>query len=236
MSDDDARTRLREAALALFGRRGVARTSTRDILNAVGMKNPSAINYHFGSKAELVDDLVREILNRRDSVLQPQIDLAAREPHPAAEDWAALAVDWSLDVVSTERGCLLAHLYWEYDGHLKPAALEEFLASDRPLARAWKDAVTGVSFTPAMGRARPQRHRVAHARMDDGAQGQAEPRQGTVLLARQPDRVPPVPDRCLRRDPDRAELAPRGALALRLRALRPTNPNRRAEPDDAGIT
>jgi AcrR family transcriptional regulator len=128
MPDDDARTRLREAALDLFGRHGVAHTSTRDILRAAGMKNPSAISYHFGSKAELVDDLVKEILNRRGSVLQPQIDLAAREAHPSAEDWAACAVDWSLALVSTERGCLLARLYWEYDGHLRPAALEEFLA------------------------------------------------------------------------------------------------------------
>lgn len=156
MPEDDARTRLREAALDLFGRRGVARTSTRDILGAAGMKNPSAITYHFGSKAELVDDLVKEILNRRDSVLQPQVDLAAREPHPTAEAWAACAVDWSLAVVSTERGCLLARLYWEYDGHLKPAALEEFLASDRPLARAWKDAIfqTFPSLPPWIALAR----------------------------------------------------------------------------------
>jgi AcrR family transcriptional regulator len=156
MPDDDARTRLREAALDLFGRHGVARTSTRDILSAAGMKNPSAITYHFGSKAELVDDLVKEILNRRDSVLQPQIDLAAREAHPTAEDWATCAVDWSLAVVSTERGCLLARLYWEYDGHLKPAALEEFLASDRSLARAWKDAIlqTFPSLPPWIALAR----------------------------------------------------------------------------------
>ncbi len=141
MADGDPRTRLREAALDLFGRRGVARTSTRDILNAAGMKNPSAISYHFGSKGELVDDLVREILNQRDSVLQPQVELAAKEARPTVEAWVAVAVDWSLDVVSTERGCLLARLYWEYDGHLKPEALEAFLAGDRPLARAWKDAV-----------------------------------------------------------------------------------------------
>ena len=156
MPDDDARTRLREAALDLFGRHGVARTSTRDILSAAGMKNPSAITYHFGSKAELVDDLVKEILNRRDSVLQPQIDLAAREAHPTVEDWAACAVDWSLAVVSTERGCLLARLFWEYDGHMRPAALEEFLASDRPLARAWKDAIfqTFPSLPPWIALAR----------------------------------------------------------------------------------
>jgi AcrR family transcriptional regulator len=156
MSEDDPRTRLRESALSLFGRHGVANTSTRDILAAAKMKNPSAITYHFGSKAELVDDLVREILNRRDSVLQPQIDLAAREPHPTVEEWTAIAVDWSLGVVSTERGCLLARLYWEYDGHLKPVALEEFLASDRPMAREWKDAIvqTFPSLPPWIALAR----------------------------------------------------------------------------------
>jgi AcrR family transcriptional regulator len=156
MADDDPRTRLRETALELFGRRGVARTSTRDILNAAGMKNPSAISYHFGSKGELVDDLVREVLNRRDSVLQPQVDLAAREAQPTVEAWAAVAVDWSLNVVSTERGCLLARLYWEYDGHVKPEALETFLATDRPLARAWKDAVvqTFPSLPPWIALAR----------------------------------------------------------------------------------
>jgi AcrR family transcriptional regulator len=141
MSGDEPRTRLREAALDLFGRQGVAHTSTRDILTAAGMRNPSAISYYFGSKSELVDDLVREILHRRASVLQPQIDLAASGDRPRVEEWAAAAVDWSLELVSTERGCLLARLYWEYDGHVKPVALEQFLASDHPLARAWKDAV-----------------------------------------------------------------------------------------------
>ena len=51
MDEPDARTRLREAALDLFGRQGVAATSTREILAAAGMRNPSAISYHFGSKA-----------------------------------------------------------------------------------------------------------------------------------------------------------------------------------------
>ncbi|MGZ4690196.1 MAG: TetR family transcriptional regulator [Acidimicrobiia bacterium] len=36
MDESDARTRLREAALDLFGRQGVAATSTREILKAAG--------------------------------------------------------------------------------------------------------------------------------------------------------------------------------------------------------
>ena len=47
------------------------------------MKNPSAITYHFGSKAELVADLVRELYRTQAPVLQLQIDLA-EAPAPAA--------------------------------------------------------------------------------------------------------------------------------------------------------
>ena len=74
----DVRTRLREVALELFGRQGVRDTSTREILAAAGLRNPSAISYHFGSKAELVDDLVNELIGGTAPVLQRQIELAAR--------------------------------------------------------------------------------------------------------------------------------------------------------------
>ncbi len=57
----DSRTR-RESTPSLFGRQGVPGTSTRDILDGAGPSNPSAISYHFGSKAGLVDDLVTELI------------------------------------------------------------------------------------------------------------------------------------------------------------------------------
>lgn len=141
MADPDARTRLREAALERFGRQGVRETSTREILAAAGMRNPSAITYHFGSKAELVDDLVRELFGGETPVLQRQIELAEGPEPPTIEAWAAVAVDSASALISTERGCLLARLWWEYDGYLHPDVFEQYLASGNPVTLRWLDAV-----------------------------------------------------------------------------------------------
>jgi AcrR family transcriptional regulator len=147
MADDatpDVRTRIREVALDLFGRQGVRETSTRQILNAAGLRNPSAISYHFGSKAELVDDLVNELIGGTAPVLQLQVELAREGGPPSVEAWAAVAVDSAVELVSTERGCLHARLWWEYDGYLQPAALEQFLASDNHVAIEWIDAASAT--------------------------------------------------------------------------------------------
>jgi AcrR family transcriptional regulator len=142
MAEDlDARTRIREIALERFGRQGVRDTSTREILKAAGMKNPSAITYHFGSKAKLVEDLVAELIEREAPVLQRQIELAARATPPTIDEWVAIAVDSASALISTERGCLLARLWWEYDGYLRPEVFEEFLASGSDVANRWLDAV-----------------------------------------------------------------------------------------------
>ena len=140
MAESDARTRLRDAALELFGRLGVQATSTRAILDAAGMRNPSAISYHFGSKAGLVDDLVTEVLAGAWPLVQMQIDLAANGT-PSVEEWAAVAADSAAELVSTERGCLLARLLWEYDCVLHPDAFEEFLVSGHPAAIDWQKAI-----------------------------------------------------------------------------------------------
>src|SRR4051794_24760566 len=119
MPESDVRTRLREVALDLFGRHGVRETSTRQILTVAGLKNPSAISYHFGSKAELVDDLVGELYRGLAPVMQLQTELAAGAAAPTIEAWTAVAVDSSAELISTERGCLLARLWWEYDGFMR---------------------------------------------------------------------------------------------------------------------
>lgn len=145
MADSDARTRLREIAMDLFGRHGVRETSTRQILTAAGMRNPSAITYHFGSKAQLIEDIVHELYGGQTPVLQRQIELA-EGPDPTPEAWAAIAVNSSADLIETERGCLLARIWWEYDGYVNPNVFEEFLASGNPVTVRWLDAVA-TTFT-----------------------------------------------------------------------------------------
>ena len=69
-----------------------------------------------------------------------QVDLAANGT-PTIEEWAGVAADSAAELVSTERGCLLARLLWEYDCVLHPDAFEEFLASGHPVAIDWQKAI-----------------------------------------------------------------------------------------------
>jgi AcrR family transcriptional regulator len=141
MVDEDARSRIREVALERFGRQGIRDTSTREILKAAGMKNPSAITYHFGSKAKLVEDLVSELIESEAPVLQNQIALASGSEPPTIEQWAAVAVDSACTLISTERGCLLTRLWWEYHSSFFPDVFEAFLGSGSQLATEWFAAV-----------------------------------------------------------------------------------------------
>ena len=145
MAEDDPRARIREVALERFGRQGIRDTSTREILKAAGMKNPSAITYHFGSKAKLVEDLVSELIRSEAPVLQNQIALASGPEPPTIEQWAAVAVDSASKLVSTERGCLLARLWWDYHNSLYPDVFETFLGGGSALATEWFAAV-GKTF------------------------------------------------------------------------------------------
>ena len=78
----DTRSRLREVALDLFGRQGIQATSTREIIKAAGLKNPSAITYYFGSKANLVEDLTREVNGTQSALLQRQVALSSSPDPP----------------------------------------------------------------------------------------------------------------------------------------------------------
>src|SRR4051794_18749995 len=145
MADDDARTRIREVALERFGRQGIRDTSTREILKAAGLKNPSAITYHFGSKAKLVENLVSELIEREAPLLRNQIVLASGPEAPTIEQWATVAVDSATTLISTERGCLLARLWWDYHNSLYPDVFDAFLGSGSTLATEWSAAV-GKTF------------------------------------------------------------------------------------------
>ena len=51
----ETRNRLLREAERLFATRGIYRTTTREILDAAEQRNVSALSYHFGSRAGLVD-------------------------------------------------------------------------------------------------------------------------------------------------------------------------------------
>jgi AcrR family transcriptional regulator len=142
-TDGGARTRLREAALERFGRQGVHGTSTREIIADAGLRNPSSITYYFGSKANLVEDLVREVNMDRSAIIQRQAALGRAAAPPTADVWAATTVDAAQGMLESERGCLLTRVWAEHH-ELNPDAVEEFLAGDHPLARDWRRAVVST--------------------------------------------------------------------------------------------
>jgi AcrR family transcriptional regulator len=156
MAQGDAKTRLYEAALELMGRNGIEATSTREILSAVGIKNPSAISYHFGSKAGLVDEIAAELAGGQYPILARQTALAAGEAMPTALEWVTPVIDTSIALLRTERGCLLARLWWEFDGYLKPQSLERFVSGDSDTATEWRAAIVKVfpQFPAQIGLAR----------------------------------------------------------------------------------
>lgn len=73
MKADIARDAIKRAAQSLFAARGVDAVSVRDILMAAGQKNGASLHYYFGSKDDLVAQLVidgaRLIDERRNSRL-----------------------------------------------------------------------------------------------------------------------------------------------------------------------
>jgi AcrR family transcriptional regulator len=136
----DTRTRLREAALELFGRQGIQQTSTREIIKAADLRNPSAITYYFGSKANLVEDLVLEVNGNQSALLQRHVALASGTTPLRPEAWAAIGVDFVVDLMSTKRGCHLVRVWSDHDA-TDPDRVERFLAGTHPLACAWRSAV-----------------------------------------------------------------------------------------------
>jgi AcrR family transcriptional regulator len=61
------RTRILDAARALFAERGYAGTSMRDLADALGMTK-AALYYHFPGKAEILLALVEPLLDRLDAI------------------------------------------------------------------------------------------------------------------------------------------------------------------------
>ena len=63
---------------------------------------------------------------------------------PTADGWVEPVIDTAIELVSTERGCLLARLWWEFDGYMRPQSLEHFLNGDSDDRHRWRDAVAKV--------------------------------------------------------------------------------------------
>ncbi|MFI8518194.1 TetR/AcrR family transcriptional regulator [Streptomyces sp. NPDC085481] len=80
-SGPETREKLIRAAEEIFAAQGVDGAQLRDIVALAGQGNPSAVQYHFGSRAGLLDSVMAGRQLRTEQVLAPLLAAAPDEPH-----------------------------------------------------------------------------------------------------------------------------------------------------------
>lgn len=83
------RDALAETAMRLFAERGVFEVSLAQIVREAGQRNASAVHYHFGSRDQLLIEIlaptVEQLRDRRRQMLAALDQLAADDPRPVVE-------------------------------------------------------------------------------------------------------------------------------------------------------
>ena len=99
----DTKTRLLDHAERMFAEDGVYAVTNRQITEAAGQKNESALNYHFGTRNELIIALLtrrgRELDNTRAE------RLAHLGDNPTTRELVQLLVEVYASCLHTENGC-----------------------------------------------------------------------------------------------------------------------------------
>ncbi|MFG2498888.1 TetR family transcriptional regulator [Streptomyces sp. NPDC048441] len=157
-SGPETREKLIRAAEEIFAAQGVHGAQLRDIVRLAGQSNPSAVQYHFGSRAGLLDTVMAERQTRTEKVLTAELAEAAETAETADRLRGLLAALLAAEAseLRTERGrrCLrisaqLSHesgvrtrtphptidgtVYWELIGRVEDclAALPEPVRLER---------------------------------------------------------------------------------------------------------
>ncbi|MGW0535478.1 TetR family transcriptional regulator [Streptomyces sp. NPDC003032] len=87
-SGPETREKLIRAAEEVFAAQGVDGAQLRDIVRLAGQSNPSAVQYHFGSRGGLLDAVMAARQERTERVLAAELKRA--EPKHAEPKWAEL--------------------------------------------------------------------------------------------------------------------------------------------------
>jgi AcrR family transcriptional regulator len=76
-TSEETRNQIKAAAQMLFARRGVDGVTLQEIVNAAGQRNNAALHYHFGSKEELIRQMVVDgatVLDKRRREMLDEIE------------------------------------------------------------------------------------------------------------------------------------------------------------------
>lgn len=102
---DQTRERLMRAAEHLFAAEGIENVSVRAILREAGQRNESALHYHFGSKAGLIEALqterVQQVVDLRRAAID---DATAGGREPSVRELCFLMIDAPFRLCARDRG------------------------------------------------------------------------------------------------------------------------------------
>ena len=96
---DATRGELKRAARRLFATRGIAAVGMREIVGAAGQRNAAAVHYYFGSKDDLLRELLVDGAKSIDEVRQALLDEAEADGPIRFEDVMRAFVLPGLDIV-----------------------------------------------------------------------------------------------------------------------------------------
>ncbi len=128
-SSASTKERILGAAESLFAQRGFDGASLRQLTTAAGV-NLAAVNYHFGSKEKLVEQIFRRRLDALNDSRLEALALVAGAETTTIEDVLAAFIRPALDLSHDETGSLfmrvLARAFAEHDDTLRQFLSENY--------------------------------------------------------------------------------------------------------------
>jgi AcrR family transcriptional regulator len=128
-SSNSTKERILGAAESLFAQRGFDGASLRQLTSAAGV-NLAAVNYHFGSKEKLVEQIFRRRLDALNNSRLEALALVAGNENTTIEEVLAAFIRPALDLSHDESGSLfmrvLARAFAEHDDTLRQFLSENY--------------------------------------------------------------------------------------------------------------
>ncbi|WP_237711901.1 TetR/AcrR family transcriptional regulator [Rhodanobacter sp. 115] len=128
-STASTKDRILAAAETLFAQRGFDGASLRQLTAAAGV-NLAAVNYHFGSKEKLVDEVFRRRLDALNQGRLAALATVAGRDSTTLEDVLEAYIRPALELTHDDNGALfmrvLARAFAEHDDHLRQFLSENY--------------------------------------------------------------------------------------------------------------
>ena len=153
-NEGDTREKLIRAAEQLFATLGIDGAQTRDITRLAGQSNPSAVQYHFGSRQGLLDAISAERQQRTEQALCLLLDRDGEAPVAECDlaRLVGLLVAAESGELASDRGryCLRIVAQRTYESGVRARTPHPLLAD----TRYW-DVITAIEARIADGEAAP---------------------------------------------------------------------------------